>query len=117
MADGDRRGSSSAFTLTRGLAVEIVIGFGGDQELVVPASVEAMTDRTVRIRVPDGPLGLAVGMSPHCTVVVTGDSHFQAVHARPGRRIDDVRSPTLLELVLDEPAIALATEPEPAPTA
>jgi hypothetical protein len=109
MADPERRAPASAFTLTSGLSVELVIGLGPEEELVVPARVVAMTERTVTVEVADGPLGLAVEMSPWCTVLVAGDSPVDAVVARPGRRVDDVHSPTLLELVLD------ASVPAPSP--
>jgi hypothetical protein len=101
MAEEERRARASAFTLTKGLPVELVISLGPEEELVVPARVVAMTERTVTVEVADGALGLAVEMSPWCTVVVAGDSPSEAVLARPGRRVDDVHSPTLLELVLD----------------
>ena len=101
MADQERRTRASAFTLTKGLPVELVIGLGPEEELVVPARVVAMTERTVTVEVADGALGLAVEMSPWCTVVVGGDSPDEAVLARPGRRVGDVHSPTLLEIVLD----------------
>jgi len=101
MADADRRGPTSPFTLTKGLAVELIVPLGDREELVVPASVVAMTDRTVSVEVADGPLGLAVGMSPRCTVLVAGDTPLQAVVARPGRRTEDVHSPTTIELVLE----------------
>ena len=102
MIEGERRGSGHPFRLTKGLAVEVLIDLGSDGDLVVPAEVIAMSDRTVSIEVADGPLGLAVNMSPRCTVVVAGDTPLRAVPARPGRRTDDVQSPTVLELVLEE---------------
>lgn len=102
MGDRERRGPTNGFTLTTELAVELVIGFGPDEELVVPARVVAMTDRTVTVEVADGPLGLAIEMSPWCTVLVAGDETEGAVVARPGRRVGDVHSPTLLELVLED---------------
>jgi hypothetical protein len=104
MADDERRGSTSPFTLTKGLAVELIVPLADREELVVPASVVAMTDRTVSVEVADGPLGLAVSMSHRCTVLVAGDTPLHAVVARPGRRIEDVHSPTVLELVLDQGA-------------
>jgi hypothetical protein len=109
MADEDRRGARSPFVLTRGLQVDIIVQLRVDEELVIPASVEAMSEHTLTVRLPDGALGLAVGMRPRCTVLVRGDAQTHAVQARPGRRVDDVRSPTLLELVLTEPAVAGAT--------
>jgi hypothetical protein len=108
VTDTERRGASNGFTLTKGLAVEVIVGLGQD-ELVVPAAVVAMTDRTVSVEVADGPLGLAIGMSPWCTVIVAGDTPLRAVAAHPGRRVDDVHSPRVIELVLDEPAVAPAS--------
>lgn len=116
MVDEERRGASGPFVLTRGLEVEIIVELGIDEELVVPASVEAMSDRTLTVRLPDGALGLAVGMRPRCAVIIRGDAQTHTVQARPGRRVDDVRSPTLLELVLTESAdVGTTTADQPVP--
>jgi hypothetical protein len=101
MADHERRAPASAFTLTKGLPVELLISLGPEEELVIPARVVAMTERTVTVEVANGALGLAVEMSPWCTVIVAGDASDEGVLTRPGRRVEDVHSPTLLELVLD----------------
>ena len=106
MGDQERRAPTNGFTLTTELEVELVVALGADEELVVPARIVAMSDRTVTVEVAGGPLGLAVEMSPWCTVRVAGDSPDGAVVARPGRRVDDVHSPTRLELVLDAPVPA-----------
>jgi hypothetical protein len=99
--DDRRRAEVAAFTLLDGLAVEIVVPLGGDH-LVFDGRVVQLTGNTVTVSVDDGPSALTVAMSRRCVIVWGEEGAEQAALVRSGRRVDDVHSPTTIELVLED---------------
>jgi hypothetical protein len=97
----ERRTPAPAFTLLDGLAVEILVPLAGDH-LVFSGRVVQLTETTVTVALDDGPTALSVAMCRRCVLVWGEEGVEQCALVRNGRRVDDVHSPTTIELVLEE---------------
>lgn len=99
--EGDRRAPAPTFVLTDGLDVEVVVPLGEDH-LVFTGRVVQLTDKTVTVALDDGPATLTVAMVRRCLLVWGPEGGEQCALVRSGRRVEDIRSPTTIELVLEE---------------
>lgn len=97
----DRRATAPPFTLTDGLEVEVVVPMG-DDHLVLAGHVAELSDTTVTLVMEDGPAALTVAMARRCILVWGPKGAERCALVRNGRRVDDVRSPTTIELVLED---------------
>jgi len=97
----DRRTGAPTFTLTEGLDVEVIVPVGEDH-LLLSGLVVQLTDTTVILDMEDGPSALTVAMSRRCVLVWGPEGDERCALVRNGRRVDDVRTPTTIELVLED---------------
>jgi hypothetical protein len=98
----ERRAAAPSFRLAGELAVEILVPIGDDDFIALPGTVTELAGTTVTVAMADGVAALTVATSTSCMLVwrADGAEHVARVHA--GRRVDDVHSPTTLELVLED---------------
>jgi RNase P/RNase MRP subunit p29 len=97
----ERRTRAPSFTLTEGLDVEVIVPVGEDH-LLLSGSVVQLTDTTVTLDMEDGPSALTVAMTRRCVLVWGPEGDERCALVRNGRRVDDVRTPTTIELVLED---------------
>lgn len=97
----ERRAAAPTFTLTDGLAVEVIVPLV-DDHLVLGGRVVQLTDTTVTLAMDDGPAALTVAMARRCVLVWGPEGDERCALVRNGSRVDDVRSPTTIELVLED---------------
>ena len=102
MAATDRRTPPRAFRLAGELTVEVLVPMGSGDHLVLPGKVQEVAGAAVTVTMADGAAALAVAASPRCILVWGDESDERFAMAHSGRRIDDVRSPTTIELVLED---------------
>ena len=113
-AGGERRSAPTAFRLTDGLPVDVLVPLGGGDHVVLPGEVTDVAGSTVTVRMDDGVAALTVATTRRCVVVWGDDGDETAALVRAGRRVDDVDAPTTIELVLED--VRRLVEPRPATT-
>jgi hypothetical protein len=102
----ERRAAPAAFRLAGELAVEVLVPISKDDYLSLPGTLVGLAGATVTVAMADGVSALTVATSTSC-LLVWGQAPEQRALVRAGRRVDDVHSPTTLELVLqDAPDLA-----------
>lgn len=106
----ERRRAPAPFRLAGDLDVDVLVPIGEDH-LVLAGRVVDVAQQTVTIDLRDGAAALAVAMTTRCVLVWGPTDGEQCALVRSGRRVDDVHSPTTIELVLEEvrPLADLAT--------
>lgn len=106
----ERRTAPSPFRLAGDLPVDVLVPIGQDQ-LVLSGTVAEVAEKTVTVAMEDGAAALTVAMTRRCVLVWGPPGEEQCALVRSGRRVEDVRSPTTIELVLEEvsPLADLAT--------
>lgn len=91
-----------AFRLAGELAVEVLVPIGPGDHLVLPGRLVEVAGAVATVTMADGAAALAVASSPRCILVWGDEGEESFAMARSGRRVDDVRSPTTVEVVLEE---------------
>ncbi len=76
----------------------------GDEQETLPGTLVQMTGRTVSIDMGTGSAALTVSIAPQSILVFGDRGQERCALVHPGRRSDDVHSPTTIELVLDDVA-------------
>lgn len=102
MPSDDRRAAGEQFQLTGDLPVDVLVPMSGGDHLVLPGTVVAIAGPTITVRMADGAAALTVATTSRCVVVWGPDDDERCALVRAGRRVDDVHSPTTIELVLEE---------------
>ena len=97
----ERRTAAPSFTLLDGLAVEVLVPLAGDHLVFSGRGRPADRDDGHR-RPRRRPHRLTVAMVRRCVLVWGEEGAEQCALVRNGRRVDDVHSPTTIELVLEE---------------
>lgn len=97
----DRRVTHPSFRLTGDLDVDVVIPLG-DDHLVLHGTVVELADSTVTIAMEDGAAALRVAIAHHSVLVWGPEGNEQCALVRSGRRVDDVHSPTTIEVVIED---------------
>jgi hypothetical protein len=97
----NRRANHASFRLTGDLDVDVVIPIG-DDHLVLHGTVVELADNTVTIAMDDGAAALRVAISHHSVLVWGPEGEERCALVRSGRRVDDVHSPTTIELVIED---------------
>jgi hypothetical protein len=97
----ERRAPAPSFRLSGDLEVEVLVPIGEDH-VVLPATVVELAEKTVTLAMEDGAAALTVAMTRRCLLVWGARGEEQCALVRSGRRVDDVHSPTTIELVLEE---------------
>lgn len=100
-ANAERRAPSPPFVLTDGLEVDVLVPLAGDH-LILGGQVVQITDTTVTLRMASGADALAVAAAHRCVVVWGVEGEERCALVRNGHRVDDVRTPTTIELVLED---------------
>jgi len=101
MEPDDRRAAPPAFRLTGDLPVDILVPLGRDH-LVLRGTVVELAGSTVTVAMEDGVAALTVATTNHCMLVWGPDGDERCAVVRAGHRVDDVHSPTTIELVLED---------------
>jgi hypothetical protein len=102
MDDLERRTPISAYRLSGDLAVDVLVPARFGAPVVLPGVVLELGDSTVTIAMGDGAAALTVATTKRCVLVWGPEGSESCALVRTGRRVDDVHSPTTLELVLEE---------------
>lgn len=102
MAASDRRAAPTSFRLAGELAVDVLVPMGSGDHLVLPGQVVQVSGAAVTVTMADGAAALTVAATPRCVLVWGDDGDETFAMVRSGRRVDDVRSPTTIEVVLEE---------------
>jgi hypothetical protein len=97
----DRRGDHASFRLAGDLDVDVVIPMGEDH-LVLHGTVVELADNTVSIAMDDGAAALRVAIAHHSVLVWGPEGEERCALVRSGRRVDDVHSPTTIEVVIED---------------
>lgn len=97
----DRRTTHASFRLTGDLDVDVVIPMG-DDHLVLHGTVAELADNTVTIAMDDGAAALRVAIAHHSVLVWGPEGDERCALVRSGRRVDDVHSPTTIEVVIED---------------
>lgn len=92
----------TAFRLAGGLPVDVLVPIGAGDHLVLRGTLVELAGSTVTVAMEDGAAALAVATTNRCVVVWGPEGRERCALVRTGRRVDDVHSPTTLELVLEE---------------
>lgn len=115
-ADTNRRQAAPPLTLLGSFQVAVVVPVADDHETLVGTLVR-MTGKTVAVEMHDGTAALTVSIAPRAVLVFGEVGQERAALVRPGRRVEDVHSPTTIELVLDDVALLADLERELAESA
>jgi hypothetical protein len=102
MVPEDRRAPVPAFRLAGDLVVDVLVPVGAGDHLVLSGTVVELGDSTVTVAMTDGVAALTVATTNRCVLVWGEDGAESCALVRTGRRVDDVHSPTTIELVLEE---------------
>ena len=102
MVPEERRAPVPGFRLAGDLAVDVLVPVGAGDHLVLPGTVVELRDTTVTVAMADGVAALTVASTNRCVLVWGADGEESCALVRTGRRVDDVHSPTTIELVLEE---------------
>jgi hypothetical protein len=98
----DRRAPMPAFRLAGDLPVDVLVPVGAGDHLVLPGTVVELRDSTVTVAMEDGVAALTIATTKRCVLVWGDEGEESCALVRTGRRVDDVHSPTTIELVLEE---------------
>lgn len=102
-ADTNRRHDAAPLTLLGSFAVAVVVPVGDEHETLAGTLVR-MTGTTVAVDMHTGSAALTVSIAPRAVLVFGEEGLEKAALVRPGRRVEDIHSPTTIELVLDDVA-------------
>jgi hypothetical protein len=102
-ADSERRHDAPPLTLLGSFGVAVVVPVGDDHE-TLDGTLVRMTGTTVAVDMHSGTAALTVSIAPRAVLLFGEQGQEKAALVRPGRRVDDVHSPTTIELVLDDVA-------------
>jgi hypothetical protein len=96
----NRRRRTTDLPVLPSLTVDVVRG-EVDRDRPIRAKVDRLTSETVVIDCASGIDALAVAMSRELELTFRGPGLAVTMHARPGRRADDIHTSRRVELVLD----------------
>ena len=102
MVPPDRRASTTWFRLAGDLPVDVLVPVGPTDHVVLSGVVVSLGDSTVTVAMHDGLSALTIAATNRCVLVWGPDGDESCALVRSGRRVDDVHSPTTIELVLEE---------------
>jgi hypothetical protein len=102
MVPPERRASTTGFRLAGDLPVDVLVPVGLTDHLVLPGTVVSLGESTVVVAMADGVAALTIAATNRCILVWGPDGDESCALVRSGRRVDDVHSPTTIELVLEE---------------
>jgi len=102
----DRRVTHPSFRLLGDLAAEVLVpmGRGHDERdhLALAVTIVGVGDNTVTVDAADGAAALRIAIAQHSVLVWGPEGEEQCALVRSGRRVDDVHSPTTIELVIED---------------
>jgi hypothetical protein len=92
----------SGFRLIGDLPVDVRIPVGAGDHLVFHGTVVGLAGATVTVAMADGVGALTIATRGRCMLVWGSGGEERCARVRVGRRLDDVHSPTTIELVLED---------------
>ena len=98
----DRRSMPPTFRLAGDLPIDVLVPVGAGDHLVFGGTLVELAGSSVTVAMESGAAALTVATTNRCVLVWGDDGTERCALVRAGRRVDDVHSPTTLELVLED---------------